>query len=375
MIFPYSCLVEQLGASLRASDDAQVADPKHQSNAAEHPLHPRTTTIPIHDRMSYRNSQDLSDMGNDNTPDGAVTSSEEDIVPTASPNAHAVVTSPNTAALLSAADAPPRRVSTFGPRIHPEWPHAMVSTRFFGTCGLHAAERKNERNFFCLGCAPGGGEGTNMCQFCVPSHSERCDGLCIQMYRYMYQDVVRVAAVSNLIDLSGIQQYRANSHLAVHLRPMGPPTNKSPYLSECQGGCGRCLDPQWAYCSLGCKMGIGNGDAPEVGASHNGGGGGHGGSRNGNGNGNTPRGNGNGGKNGGGGGGAKAARQAAAPKAPAMASQSGEGILTRRQWSDDELELSGVMLTRSGNKRPAFNAYLKGAKRRKALRPMRSPSL
>jgi hypothetical protein len=72
----------------------------------------------------------------------------------------------------------------------------------------------------------------------------------------MYHDIVRVAAVNHLIDLSGIQQYRANGHPAVHLRPMGPPANKSPYSSMCDGGCGRCLDPQWAYCSLSCKLGL-----------------------------------------------------------------------------------------------------------------------
>lgn len=37
---------------------------------------------------------------------------------------------------------------------------------------------------------------------------------------------------------------------------MGPPANKSPYSSMCDGGCGRCLDPQWAYCSLSCKLGL-----------------------------------------------------------------------------------------------------------------------
>jgi hypothetical protein len=72
----------------------------------------------------------------------------------------------------------------------------------------------------------------------------------------MYHDIVRVAAVNHLVDLSGIQQYRANGHPAVHLRPMGPPANKSPYNSMCDGGCGRCLDPQWTYCSLSCKLGL-----------------------------------------------------------------------------------------------------------------------
>ncbi len=95
-----------------------------------------------------------------------------------------------------------------------------------------------------------------MCQYCAQEHTTQCDGACIQLYRYMYHDIVRVSAVNYLFDLSGIQQYRANGHPAVHLRPMGPPANKSPYSSVCDGGCGRCLDPLWAYCSLSCKLGL-----------------------------------------------------------------------------------------------------------------------
>lgn len=111
-----------------------------------------------------------------------------------------------------------------------------------------------------------------MCQYCAHEHTTLCDGACIQLYRYMYHDIVRVAAVNHLIDLSGIQQYRANGHPAVHLRPMGPPANKSPYSSMCDGGCGRCLDPQWAYCSLSCKLGlagaVGDGDRAADGTMH-----------------------------------------------------------------------------------------------------------
>ena len=112
-------------------------------------------------------------------------------------------------------------------------------------------------------------------------------------------------------------------------------------------------------------MGIGNGDAPAlIGPGHYGTA--------------VPRINGSNGGNSRGNGGGKHAKQAAAPKAPLSNPPSGEGThVTRRHWSDDEVDTAVIMLTRSGSRRyaPYPNGCLKGAKRRKMLRPLRSPSL
>lgn len=98
-----------------------------------------------------------------------------------------------------------------------------------------------------------------MCQYCIPLHRQtasQCQGPCFQVYRYMYHDVVRVADIAPLVDVSGIQQYQANGHPAVHLRPksIGLKKAKSPvsFTSRC-GGCNRSLTPQWKYCSILCS--------------------------------------------------------------------------------------------------------------------------
>ena len=155
-------------------------------------------------------------------------------------------------------------------RVDPSWTTAIIDKHFFAYCPHHPGLRNNAKKFYCLGCGPKGGNdgyGANLCDYCMDWTSplkkdDPCRGCCggrvIQIYRYMYQDIIRVENVKGLVDLSGIQQYRANDHPAVHLRPVPPPSNKSPYTTQCQGGCGRFLDPQWTFCSLACKLGMGD---------------------------------------------------------------------------------------------------------------------
>ena len=194
------------------------------------------------------------------------------------------------------------------------------------------------------------------------------------MYRYMYHDVVRVATVNDLINLDGIQQYKANNHPAVHLRPMGPPLNKSPYTSFCQGNCGRFLDPRWDFCSLSCKLGLQEADyeprlpdstdkkvsrsAAASGSKSNGGGNGGGMKRAGSSSGVT--------------------NMACDASAPVTVACSGEALL--RQWSDEEGDpYNGLMTTRRGagvmKRLGLVKKVLKGAQKRKPLWPQRSPSL
>ena len=136
------------------------------------------------------------------------------------------------------------------------WLHGLLSTQFFRECPHHCGQLKAEEHFFCLSCCA---EGLGvMCQYCLPLHSTlRCQGPCFQVYRYMYHDVVRVVDIAPLVDVSGIQQYQANGHPAVHLRPkstFGQKKAKSPvsFTGRC-GGCKRSLTPQWKYCSILCS--------------------------------------------------------------------------------------------------------------------------
>jgi len=71
----------------------------------------------------------------------------------------------------------------------------------------------------------------------------------------MHNHVIRTQDVGHLFDLSGIQDYEANEHPAVHLRPRLL-SDKSPaaFTARCPG-CARCMNPDFTYCCLACKMG------------------------------------------------------------------------------------------------------------------------
>ena len=135
------------------------------------------------------------------------------------------------------------------------WPESLIATRFFEPCTSHATLRRGHLNHFCLRCSTT--SGTLLCKHCLPDHEEKCGGRCIQIFRFMCHDVVRVNDVEDLIDVDGIQQFRAYNHSAVHLRSMETATHPSPYTDRCGGKfCNRYLDPSWKYCSLACKFGL-----------------------------------------------------------------------------------------------------------------------
>jgi len=72
----------------------------------------------------------------------------------------------------------------------------------------------------------------------------------------MHNHVIRTQDVGHLFDLSGIQDYEANEHPAVHLRPRLL-SDKSPaaFTARCPG-CARCMNPDFTYCCLACKLGL-----------------------------------------------------------------------------------------------------------------------
>jgi hypothetical protein len=47
----------------------------------------------------------------------------------------------------------------------PAWLERLMGETFFGDCGVHKNQRKNEKNIFCLHCC------LSICPHCLPSHT------------------------------------------------------------------------------------------------------------------------------------------------------------------------------------------------------------
>ena len=135
------------------------------------------------------------------------------------------------------------------------WTHTLVNCSFQDSfCHLHPQE---SLKYFCLECAECTHSQPALCRRCIEEdHTpEICNGTILQIYRYMLNDIVRVSAIQQLYDVDGIQQYCANNHMAIHLRPRGP-VNEPPKTHNvaCAGQCGRFMKEGWQYCSLACKL-------------------------------------------------------------------------------------------------------------------------
>ena len=48
--------------------------------------------------------------------------------------------------------------------VKPAWLEGLMAETFFGGCGVHQNQRKNEKNVFCLHCC------LSICPHCLPSH-------------------------------------------------------------------------------------------------------------------------------------------------------------------------------------------------------------
>ncbi|XP_077220701.1 protein RGF1 INDUCIBLE TRANSCRIPTION FACTOR 1-like [Tasmannia lanceolata] len=137
----------------------------------------------------------------------------------------------------------------------PPWLESMLSAAYFSSCRNHADSTRSECNMFCLDCA-----GDALCYYCRSSRHK--DHHVIQIRRSSYHDVVRVAEIQNVLDITGVQTYVINSARVLFLneRPQ-PKTGKG--VSHLCEICGRSLLDPFRFCSLGCKLlGIKrNGDA------------------------------------------------------------------------------------------------------------------
>ncbi|XP_072091443.1 protein RGF1 INDUCIBLE TRANSCRIPTION FACTOR 1 isoform X3 [Arachis hypogaea] len=129
-------------------------------------------------------------------------------------------------------------------KVGPAWLEGLMRETFFGGCGAHQNQRKNEKNVFCLHCC------LSICPHCLPFH--RLHPL-LQVRRYVYHDVVRLDDLEKLIDCSNIQPYTINSAKVIFL-------NQRPQSRSCKGSanscftCDRILQEPFHFCSLSCKF-------------------------------------------------------------------------------------------------------------------------
>ncbi|XP_074556817.1 uncharacterized protein LOC141812706 [Curcuma longa] len=127
------------------------------------------------------------------------------------------------------------------------WVELLLVGEFFGSCEEHKEDRKSEENIFCVDC------GRRMCPHCLAGGHR--DHRLLQIRRYVYQDVVRVHDMANLLDCSKVQPYIVNSAKVVLLKPR----RQSKPLKTNTGGpackiCRRSISESHCYCSVTCLV-------------------------------------------------------------------------------------------------------------------------
>jgi len=106
--------------------------------------------------------------------------------------------------------------------------------------------KKNECNIFCVKCMSEG-----LCVHCVQGHHHK--HTTIQVRRYVYHDVVRLADIEPLMNCEGLQSYYINSAKVAFL-------NQRPQLRPLQEPgqtcvvCRRKLLDNNTHCSIACKV-------------------------------------------------------------------------------------------------------------------------
>ncbi|KAF3786148.1 hypothetical protein EJ110_NYTH26107 [Nymphaea thermarum] len=74
-----------------------------------------------------------------------------------------------------------------------------------------------------------------------------------QIRRYLYNDVVRLEDMRNLVDCSHIQRYIVNGYQAVFLNRQAR-TGQLKDMDNCCRTCKKMLQHSYHYCSIACKV-------------------------------------------------------------------------------------------------------------------------
>ncbi|XP_028767176.1 uncharacterized protein LOC114743205 [Neltuma alba] len=153
-----------------------------------------------------------------------------------------------------------------------EWLRTLLHSTF-GHCDDHQHLRYNEKNVFCIDCE------LSLCRHCKGAHTLHRR---IQIYKYVYQDVVRHSELQKYFDSSRIQTYISNNEKIIHLNPRlsskstkpskrekfvdvstpeslsrdTKPSSKSKSGGVCEE-CGKHLqDERNCFCSISCKISV-----------------------------------------------------------------------------------------------------------------------
>lgn len=126
---------------------------------------------------------------------------------------------------------------------------------FFHPCRRHAGYSGNECKF--LWFSSFGKHSLDfaiLCKHCL--NDCKSFGTCLQVCRYMYQNVIRVEDLSGLYNPSGIQAYTINGKRAVLIQPRIPSPRAliMPVFKNVCDSCNVPLRPDCTYCSLYCKL-------------------------------------------------------------------------------------------------------------------------
>ncbi|KAJ4704951.1 PLATZ transcription factor family protein [Melia azedarach] len=127
----------------------------------------------------------------------------------------------------------------------PPWLETLLTTAFFTVCRTHGDAARSECNMYCLDC-----HSDAFCFYCRSSRHQ--DHHVIQIRRSSYHDVVRVAEIEKVLDISGVQTYVINSARVLFLNERRQPRNSKGVAHICEI-CGRSLLDPFRFCSLGCK--------------------------------------------------------------------------------------------------------------------------
>ncbi|KAI4313671.1 hypothetical protein L6164_026630 [Bauhinia variegata] len=152
-----------------------------------------------------------------------------------------------------------------------DWLYTLLHSSF-RKCKDHRDLKNSEKNVFCIDCT------LRLCRHCKEAHSLHRT---LQIYRYVYQDVIRLSDLQKHFDCSKIQTYISNNERIIHLNPRPAlhdtnPSKRSKYgdrspesqfkvtklLTRSKSGgaceeCGRNLqDERNLFCSIACKISV-----------------------------------------------------------------------------------------------------------------------